>query len=169
LTAVVLTGCGSLAPRDFADGTPVFDPTVFFTGKTHSWGVFENPAGAPARRFTTDCTGKREGPVLVLEQTFTYEDGKTQHRQWRIRRLDAHRYEATASDVAGVGAGEAYGNAFHWEYTVELKPGNPLFNVRLKQWMYLQEDGTVVNRGRIEKFGVLIAQVTEHFQRGPSK
>ena len=162
----VLSGCASLPPERFAGARPVLDPMAYFAGHTHSWGVFENRAGEPSRRFTTDCHGYREGGTLVLDQTFAYEDGRTQQRHWRIRRVDAHRYEATANDVVGTGTGEAYGNAFHWEYTVALKPGNPLFNVRLNQWMYLQPDGrTVLNRGSVKLFGVEAAQIAESFQK----
>ena len=58
--------------------------------------------------------------------------------------------------------------AFHWEYTVALHPGNPLGNVRLRQWMYLQADGqTMVNRASVSTFGVQVAQVTEFFRREP--
>ena len=128
LALVVLggAGCSSLAPAQFQDTAPRFDPAAYFTGHTHSHGVFENRAGEPARRFETDAVGHWEGGELTLNQTFTYQDGKVQHRRWRIRRLDAHRFEATASDVVGLARGEAYGNAFRWEYTVALKPGNPL-------------------------------------------
>ncbi len=165
--ALLVSGCGSLAPERFAGSTPVFDPVDFFTGRTRSRGVFENRAGEPARRFSTVCDGRREpGGVLLLDQTFTYEDGKTQQRHWRIHRLDAHRYEAVANDVVGPAKGEAYGNAFHWEYTVALEAGNPLYNVRLRQWMYLQEGGrTMLNRASINKLGIQVAQVTEYFQR----
>ncbi len=166
LTVLAFAGCASVPTEHFAGAKPTFDPVDYFTGHTHSWGVFENRSGDPARRFATDCHGHLDGGVLVLDQTFTYDDGTRQERHWRIRRLDAHRYEATANDVVGNGAGEAYGNAFRWEYTVALKPGNPLFNVRLRQWMYLQEDGrTMVNRGSVSKFGVEIAQITEQFRR----
>jgi hypothetical protein len=55
--------------------------------------------------------------------------------------VDEHRYEATASDVVGTATGEAWGNAFRWEYTLALEPGNPLKNVHMKQWMYGQGDG----------------------------
>ena len=162
-----LTGCSSLPVAHFAGSSPAFDPVAFFTGRTHSWGVFENRAGQPSRRFQTACVGHREGAVLVLDQDFTYEDGQHQQRQWRIRRVDAHRYEATANDVVGVGTGTAYGNAFHWEYTVALKPGNPLFNVHLEQWMYLQAGGgTMLNRGTVRALGVEVAQITEQFQHG---
>ncbi len=168
LAALVLfAGCSHLQPQDFARVAPRFDPVAFYTGHTQSWGVFEDRTGAhPSRWFTTDCLGHRENGELVLDQTFTYGDGSQQHRHWHIRRLDEHRYEATANDVVGTGHGEAYGNAFHWEYTVALKPGNPLFNVRLEQWMYLQADGrTMLNRGTVSKLGVTVAQITEEFRQ----
>ena len=166
LAAVALAGCASVPPEHFAGAKPTFDPMAYFTGHTHSWGVFENRAGNPSKRFTTDCTGRMEGDTLVLDQTFVYEDGSRQQRHWRIRRIDAHRYAAVANDVVGTGTGEAYGNAFHWEYTVALKPGNPLLAVRLKQWMYLQPDRrTLLNRGSVNKFGVEVAQIAESFRR----
>ena len=165
--ALASAGCNSLTPSQFASSTPHFDPAEYFTGRTSSRGVFENRAGEPSRRFTTLCDGHREADgALVLDQTFNYEDGSVQHRHWRIRRVDAHRYEATANDVAGLATGEAYGNAFHWEYTVALKPGNPLFNVRLRQWMYLQDGGqTMMNRASVNKLGIEVAQVSEFFRR----
>jgi hypothetical protein len=167
--ATLAAGCASLPPQAFTGSAPTFDPIEFFTGRTVSWGVFETRAGEPSRRFSTVCEGRREGDgALLLDQTFTYEGGATQHRRWRIRRVDAHRFEATANDVVGHARGDAYGNAFRWEYTVALQPGNPLSNVRLRQWMYLQPDGqTMINRASIAKFGFQAAQVTEFFQREP--
>ncbi|HEY0791339.1 MAG TPA: DUF3833 family protein [Chthoniobacterales bacterium] len=167
--SLALGGCTTLQPPHFAGTQPLLEPDRFFTGHTCSWGVFEDRAGAnPRRPFTTECFGRRERGELILAQTFTYGDGTVQHRVWRIRRLDLHHYEAVANDVVGVGRGEAYGNAFHWEYTVALKPGNPLFRVKLKQWMYLQKDlRTLLNRGTVSVFGVTVAQVTEEFRRQP--
>ena len=163
--ALLAAGCHSLPVTHFADATPRLDPMAYFTGHTQSWGVFETRAGDPARRFRTDCHGRREGDTLVLDQTFTYDDGHQQLRHWRIRRVDAHRFAATANDVVGTGTGEAYGNTFRWEYTVALKPGHPLENVRLRQWMYLQEDGrTLLNRGSVRALGIEVAQVTEQFR-----
>lgn len=164
---MMAAGCTSLTPQRFASTGPAFDPRAFFTGRVHSWGVFENRAGEPTRRFTTASVGRRQGGTLLLDQEFTYEDGTRQQRHWRIRSVDAHHYEATANDVVGTATGAAYGNAFRWEYTVALKPGNPLYNVHLKQWMYLQaDDRSMVNRGTVRTLGVEAAQVTEYFRRG---
>ncbi len=167
LLAAFSCACASLAPSQFAGTAPAFDPIAFFTGRTSSDGVFENRSGNPARRFSTVCDGRRAaGGVLLLDQTFTYADGEIQHRHWRIQRVDAHRYAATANDVEGTASGEAYGNVFHWTYTVKLKPGNPLYNVRLEQWMYLENGSqTMLNRASVTKLGIQVAQVTEFFRR----
>jgi hypothetical protein len=68
--------------------------------------------------------------------------------------------------MVGTASGEAHGNVFHWSLTLALSPGNPLANVRMSQWMYLQPDGrTLLNHSTIRKFGVVVAQVTEQFRR----
>ncbi len=160
-----VTSCASLKVSDFAEGRPLLDPAQFFTGKTSSTGVMENRGGAPMKRVTTQTTGRWEGDTLMLEQDLQM-DGKSQHRAWRIRKLDAHRYEATANDMVGRAVGEAYGNVFHWSFTLALSPGNPLANVQMSQWMYLQPDGrTLLNHSTIRKLGIVVAQVTEQFRR----
>ncbi len=163
---LTLAGCASLKPSDFAGGRPVFQPDRFFAGCTHSSGVRESAGGAPTERVTTDTVGHWQGNVLHLEQNLTFGDGKTQHRSWRIRRQDAHHFSATANDMVGTARGEAYGNVFHWSFTLALSPGNPLANVRMSQWMYLQPDGkTMINHTTIRKAGFVVAQVTEQFRR----
>jgi hypothetical protein len=164
--AIGVTACSSLTPQSFHAGTPTFEPDRFFEGPVRSWGVVERRSGKPSSRFRTETNGVREGESLVLTQHFFYEDGRTQQRVWRIHRINEHQYEATANDVVGVGRGEAYGNAFHWEYTLAARPGNPLLNVRMKHWMYLQPDGSMLNRVQVTKFGLILEQITEYFRRG---
>lgn len=163
--ALVFSGCAEMPVSDFADQRPVLDPAQFFSGKTSSTGVMENRGGAPMKRVTTQTIGKWEGETLHLEQELQL-GGEPQHRSWRIRKLDAHHFEATANDLVGTARGEAYGNVFHWEFTLALSPGNPLANVRMSQWMYLQPDGrTLVNHSTIRKLGLVLAQVTEQFRK----
>ncbi len=163
---LALTSCASMKVSDFAQERPRLDPVEFFSGETVSSGVMEGRGGAPTRRVTTHTAGHREGSTLRLEQDLAFSDGSKQHRSWRIRRLDAHHFEATANDMVGTATGEAYGNVFHWSFTLALSPGNPLARVQMSQWMYLQPDGrTLLNHSTIRKFGIVVAQVSEQFRR----
>ncbi len=162
---MALTSCVSVKSSELRAAKPQLDPATFFTGRTFSSGVIESRIGS-SRRVTTRTFGKWEGETLRLEQDLAFSDGVTQHRSWRIRRLNAHHYEATANDMVGTASGEADGNTFHWSFTLALSPGNPLANVRLTQWMYLQPDGrTLINHTTIRKFGIALAHVTEKFRR----
>lgn len=164
--ALLCASCASMTPADFASGRPLLDPVSFFTGRTTSSGVLETRSGNPKERVTTQTSGQMIGGVLVLEQELQFGEDRRQHRSWRIRKIDAHHYEATANDIVGTAHGEAYGNVFHWSFTLALSPGNPLANVRMSQWMYLQPDGrTLLNHTTIRKFGLVVAQVTEQFRR----
>lgn len=165
--SILLGGCSTLQPQAFSSAVPRFEPDTFFEGPVRSWGVLETRAGSPKSRLRADLMGRRNGDDVVVTQDFTFEDGHTQQRIWRIRRIDEHRYAAFAPDVIGPAVGYAYGNAFHWEYTLQLRPGNVLTRVRMEHWMYLLGDGTsMINRVVIRKFGVIVAQTTEYFQKG---
>jgi len=160
----------SLSPAEFADRRPVFDPVRFFSGHTRSSGVFENRAGEPTTRVRTETRGRMVGDELRMEQDLFIDGKPRQRRFWRMRRLDDHHFEGTANDIIGTVRGEARGNYFRWTFTLALKPGNPLFNVRMTQHMYLQPDGrTMLNRSTIRKLGIVVAQVTEQFRREPPR
>ena len=148
-----------------ADSHPIFDPMRFYEGHTRSWGVFENGKGEPTERIVTETRGRLVGGELRMEQDLFMGSKPRQHRSWRMRRIDAHHFEATANDMVGTAHGEAWGNMFTWSFTLALKPGNPLFNVAMTQHMYLQPDGkTMINRDRVTKFGIFVAGVTEEFR-----
>jgi len=165
--AVALAGCADLQAQRFEAAAPTFDPIAYFEGPTHSWGVLESGGGVPKSSLRADLVGRRDGDALVLTQDFTFEGGRKQQRVWRMHRIDAHRYDATADGVIGVATGYVHGNAFRWNYTLQLKPGNRLSRVRMHHWMYLASDGnTLINRVTIRKFGVQVGGATEYFQRG---
>ena len=145
---------------------PIFDPIRFFTGRTRSWGVFENRKGEATQRLATETWGRMVNGDLHMEQNLFISNKPRQHRSWRVRRVDARHFEATANDIVGTARGVSQGNSFRWSFTLALKPGNPLFNVRMTQRMYLLPDGTtMINRDTIRKFGIEVAGVTEVFRR----
>lgn len=142
------------------------DPMTFFSGRTHSSGVFENRRGDPVKTVRTATWGRMVNGELQIEQDLFIGDQPRQHRSWRLRRIDATRFEGKANDIIGTAHGRLEGNTFSWSFRLASKPGNPLLNVRMTQHMYFQEDGrTMINRSSIRKFGVLITAVTEQFRR----
>jgi hypothetical protein len=102
-----------------------------------------------------------------MRQTLTEGDGTVAHRDWHLRRLSPGHFSATANDMAGKAEGVAAGRVFHWSWVWARKPGNPLFNITMSQWMYAMPDGTMMNRTTLSKFGVIVAEVSEQFSRVP--
>lgn len=139
----------------------------YFEGSTHSWGVIENRTGKPRSTFRATMQGVRDAGGLTITQDFIFDDGRKQQRVWHIKQIDAHRFDAISSDVIGIATGYTSGNTFHWEYTLQLKPGNALTRVRMRHEMYLMDDGsTMINRVVISKLGIIVGETTEYFQRG---
>jgi Protein of unknown function (DUF3833) len=164
LVAVVsFSGCAGLQAQDYATSRAPLDPIRFFTGHSRSWGVFENQQGHPTRYFTCNSFGQRNAEGgLALAQHFIFNDGKTQTRNWQIRRLDTNHWEATANDIIGVARGTGFGNAVSFEYTITLDGKNPLATIHVRQWIY-QPEGTesLMTRLVISKLGFTVAEVSE--------
>ena len=165
-STLILCGCASQPLAIFKDGHPVFKPEKFFTGHTHSWGIFESRSGEPTKIISTETIGHWDGSNLHFEQDLVLEPAKKQHRSWLIHRVDERHYTATGTGIVGTARGEASGNAFHLEFTLDALPGNPLGHLHMSQWMYLKADGvTMVNRDTLTKAGVILTEITEQFHK----
>jgi hypothetical protein len=154
-----------MKPLDFKDTKPQLAIEDFFAGRTVATGIFEDRFGQLRRQFTVDITGTVEGDTLVLDERFQYSDGETDRRVWTIRKTGPHTYEGRAGDVIGVAEGEAYGNALNWQYDVDLKVGDGTLRVHFNDWMFLQDNGVLINRAWLSKFGVEIGEVTLAFMK----
>ena len=166
--AMGLLGCSNpLSVVGFQATVPAIDPIQFFTGHVASWGVLEDRAGQPTRIVQTDCVGEAGDGTLHMTQRLAIGQDAPVTRTWQMRRAGPGRYEATANDMVGTAVGEASGRAFHWTWTLATSPGNPVKDVAMDQWWYLLDDGSMLNRTTIRKFGVILAEVSEHFARVP--
>ena len=163
--AVLLAGCGSMKPEDFAGRTPAFAIERYFAGTTRAWGIFEDRFGNLRREFVVDIQGTWDGETLTLVEDFVYSDGETEQRTWTIRKTGPHDYEGRADGVIGVARGKAYGNALNWTYKFALEVGESTWTVRFDDWMFLQDDGVMINRASVTKFGIEIGQATIFFQK----
>jgi hypothetical protein len=165
-----LGGCAApLKPAAFATTTPAFDPVTFWSRPTASWGVVENRDGQPTAIITTstEATPEGAGRLHMIQHVVTH--GKDSVRDWHIRRLGNRQFEATANDLVGTARGAASGRTLHWTWILASKPGNGLFNVKMDQWMYLADDGTLMIRTIVTKLGIRLAEISEQFVRRPAQ
>lgn len=164
--ALFITGCAAIRPAAFEKGETKLEPLKFFVGHTHSSGVLENRAGKPTARITTETEGILKDEVLSIEQDLYPEGGKKNHRSWKLRQIDEHHVDATANDIVGTAHGLLYGNEFSWSFRLKLTDRKLIKHIRMSQTMYLMPDGqTMIIRSIIRKFGFMVMQITEEFQK----
>ena len=154
--------------EDFAGREPRLVLEDYFLGTSKAWGIFQDRFGNLRRQFVVDIDGAWDGETLTLVEDFRYDDGETERRVWRIRKVGEHGYQGVADGVIGEAEGRAYGNALHWTYDFALKVGDGTWNVSFDDWLFLQPDGILINRAEVSKFGVTLGEVTLAFRKVPA-
>ena len=161
----VLTGCANPQVADYAQERPLLELDRYFTGRVLAHGVFQKRNGAVARRFTVVMDCHWEGNQGVLDEAFTYSDGTTERRIWRLTKHADGRYTGTAGDVVGEAQGQTSGNAFRWNYTLRLPVDGKEYEVQFDDWMFLVDDRVLLNRATMSKFGVTLGEVLLSFTK----
>ena len=166
LAVSILGACAAApVPTDYAAQTPQLDLKTYFNGNVTAHGVFTDRAGKVQRRFTVAMKGSWIGDDGVLDEAFTYSDGKNERRVWRLKRGADGQYTGTADDVIGVARGKASGNALQWNYTLRLPVDGSVYEVQFDDWMYLMDERVMLNKAVMSKFGVLLGEVTLVFYK----
>ena len=162
---LALTGCASQHIEAYAQEKPLLDLQQYFNGTLDAYGIFTDRSGAVVKRFTVVMQCSWTGNEGVLDETFSYSDGSTQKRIWRLTRLPGGRFTGRADDVVGEAVGESRGNAFHWNYTLSLPVEGRVIDVQFDDWMYLMTDRVMLNKAAMSKFGVRLGEVTLSFTK----
>ena len=162
---LALSGCASQSLEGYASEKPVLDLARYFNGKVDAYGIFQDRSGQIVKRFTVEMDCAWTGDQGVLDEAFTYSDGTTQRRIWRLTRHADGRYTGTADDVVGTATGQTRGNAFRWNYTLALPVDGKVYHVDLDDWMYLIDDRVMLNRATMSKFGVRLGEITLSFTK----
>jgi hypothetical protein len=164
--AGLLSGCASApTPADYAAEKPVLDLKTYFNGPLTAHGIFTDRSGKVVRRFKVDMTGTWVGNAGTLDERFTYSDGKTERRVWRLVDQGQGRYSGRADDVVGEAVGVAAGNALNWRYTLKLPVDDKVYEVQFDDWMYLMDERVMLNKAAMSKFGVHLGEVTLSFYK----
>ncbi|WP_043631320.1 DUF3833 domain-containing protein [Chromobacterium haemolyticum] len=165
---LLLAGCAAPTVGDYAANRPPLDPGRFFLGQTKAWGIYQDRQGRLLKRFTVDMDGERHGDELVLTERFLYSDGSRQQRVWLLKPLGQGRWRGLADDVEGEAIGETAGNALRWRYTLKLPVEGEEYLVQFDDWMFLQDERSLLNRAVMSKFGFRLGEVTLFFHKPES-
>ncbi len=161
-----LSGCGGGHTLKHYEGAePAMDIKAYFTGPIKAWGLVQDRSGKVIRRFDIDLVGTWDGDTGTLEEYFDYYDGEKQKRVWTIRRTGKNTYEGTADDILGTATGAAAGNAVRWGYVMDLPVGDRTYKITFDDWMFLMNDGVLINRSYLKKFGIRVAELTLFMQK----
>ena len=164
--ALFITNCSqksSMKPEDFKDKKPRLIIEEYLAGEVKAWGVLQNRSGKVTRQFSAILDGKWDGQELILDETFNWDDGEVQTRQWKINKIDEHNYEGTAGDVVGKAKGFSYGPAFKFEYVLLVPVKGREMKITFDDWIFLQDDRVAINKAKMTKFGIRVADLTVVF------
>lgn len=138
----------------------------FFEGRTSAWGFFEDPFGKVKRAFTAEIEGSWEENEFVLDESFVFLDGTTDHRVWRLRFEEgSSKFSATCGDSIGPGQGYHVRGGCYLTYRVNLPIGERKVAVRFKDLFHLIDEQTLLNRAKVSKWGLPVGQLTIAFKR----
>ena len=160
-----LNGCATSSMEAYKNTTPPLDLKAYFSGPIKAWGLIQNRSGEVTRRFDVTMVGSWEGDVGTLEEHFEYYDGETQKRVWTITKTSEKTYEGKASDILDKATGQLEGSAMRWAYKMDLPVGDTTYRITFDDWMFLMNDGVLVNRSYLKKFGITVAELTLFMQK----
>jgi len=148
------------SPADYAQaGAPAFDLKAHVDGPILCEGVIYGPTGRVASRFTADFHATWEGDTGTMTEHFRYDSGRTQDRAWTLKVGPGGRVTATAPDLVGTGRGRQSGPAMQLEYRIRLPAESGGHVLDVIDWMYVMENGTIINRSQFRKFGIKVAEL----------
>ena len=151
-------------PGDYAADGPVLDIREALGGRYLSEGVIFDYTGRAKARFKAVMTGQFSASGGVLDEEFTYASGAKQTRQWRLNFLSAETFSATADDIIGEASGTISGNTIRMQYKLRLSEDAGGHVLDVVDWMYLTDEGTIINRSEMRKFGLKVAELNAVFK-----
>jgi hypothetical protein len=160
LLGLAITFVLGLSPAAAGD----FSLEGYFIGKTSAVGSFSAINGVK-RGFTVDLLGKWNGKTLTLVEDFAYDDGERDRKTWRFEKIGKNKYRGTREDVIGGTLVTIRGDTARFSYLVDLDARGKSNRVRFYDTMRLQDDGTVLNKALVTKFGLPVALTRVEFKR----
>lgn len=166
-SALLLSSCSTNSIQSVAVTKPELKIEEYFQGKSKAYGILFDRSGVPTRNFLVDLEGTwdEKTQMLTLDEYFEFDDGEKSFRQWKIKKLANNKYTGEADDVIGTAYGESKGNAFHWNYVLDVPYKGSTIALNLDDWMYLSEDNVLINKAKMSKFGFKVGEILISFKK----
>ena len=168
LLARRLFGFSAQRPKDYAQGRTQMDIRQHLDGPMLCEGVIYGPTGRVTSRFVAAMQGRWEGNRGVLDESFRYASGEVQHRQWRLTLGNDGHLRAEADDLTAPGEGTQMGDALRLRYRIRLPKHAGGWVLDVTDWMYLCDNGTILNRSQFRKFGLPVAELVATMRKVPA-
>lgn len=154
-------------PADYAAMAPQLDIRQHLSGPILCEGVIYGPTGRVTSRFVAEMEGLWDGNRGILDEHFHYASGEVQHRQWRLTLGNDGVVKAEADDLTDPGRGKQEGAGLQLRYRIRLPDHAGGWVLDVTDWMYLMENGTIINRSQFRKFGIKVAELVATMRRAP--
>jgi hypothetical protein len=146
-------------PEHYSDTAPGFDIKKHLGGNMVSDGVIYGPTGRVVTRFVADMEGVWDGETGTLSEFFSYAGGGGIERKWFLEMGENGTFTATADDIIGVATGVQSGATVQLKYKLKLAEDAGGHILDVVDWLYLMENGTIINRSQMRKFGIKVAEL----------
>lgn len=143
----------------FANSGPDFDISRSLNGDILCEGLIYGPFGRVNTRFVAIMQGHWSDGAGTIREVFNYADGGEHTRNWQITLRGNGQFEATAEDIVGVAKGEQVGAAARLRYKIRLPAESGGHVLSVTDWIYQLENGTLINRSEMRKFGIKVAEL----------
>ena len=143
----------------YAGTGPAFDIQERLSGNLISEGMIYGPRGRVVSRFVARMRGEWDGSSGTLSEDFSYANGSTQARKWNLTMGSDGHFTATADDIIGTGTGRQLGATVQLSYRIRLPEDAGGHVLDVTDWMYLMDNGTILNRSEMRKFGIKVAEL----------
>ncbi|TAJ26709.1 MAG: DUF3833 family protein [Reyranella sp.] len=164
LMASLVSACASPPEVAVTTAAPPLVLESFFPGRTVGQGVFTNSWTGSQRRFDVVIDGSWDGRTLTLVEDFAYADGEKDRKTWRFERTASGTYKGVREDVVGEARAWTEGKTVRLDYAVSLGG----WTVDFADVLALREDGSLLNKATVGKWGIRIGRVELELRRAPS-
>ena len=142
-----------------------FVPEEFFSGDLTASGMFIDRFGNIQKRFSAKVICEPANDGFVLNEHFTFDDGKTETRIWEIQRTSEKQYIGTTDDVRDRAKGTLTPIGLLWRYDFYLDLFGRRVLVNFNDKMIMQSADVVLNHATITKFGLKLGELFISFHR----